>query len=122
KKLLEDFAYHQRMRALVVCPASLRDMWERELRSATIASEVVSQEKLGQSDGDFDPTEYADVDVVLVDESHNFRNSGTKRYGALEGVLSSGNRRGKSGEGKKLILLTATPISNSIYDLYNQFA
>ena len=28
KKLLEDFAYHQRMKALVVCPASLRDMWQ----------------------------------------------------------------------------------------------
>jgi SNF2 family DNA or RNA helicase len=31
KKLLEDFAYHMRQKALVICPASLRDMWEREL-------------------------------------------------------------------------------------------
>src|SRR5712675_701390 len=37
KKLLEDFAYHLRQKALVVCPASLREMWERELSSATIA-------------------------------------------------------------------------------------
>lgn len=43
KKLLEDYAYHQRMKALVICPASLRDMWERELTSATIAAKVVSQ-------------------------------------------------------------------------------
>ena len=31
KKLLEDFAYHRRQKALVICPASLREMWEREL-------------------------------------------------------------------------------------------
>ena len=29
KKLLEDFAYHMRQKALVICPASLRPMWER---------------------------------------------------------------------------------------------
>ena len=33
KKLLEDFAYHMRQKALVVCPASLRLMWETELRT-----------------------------------------------------------------------------------------
>ena len=31
KKLLEDFAYHRRQKAVVVCPASLREMWQREL-------------------------------------------------------------------------------------------
>src|SRR5438128_11723985 len=31
KKLLEDFAYHRRQKAVVVCPASLRQMWQREL-------------------------------------------------------------------------------------------
>src|SRR5207302_7896299 len=29
KKLLEDFAYHRRQKAVVVCPASLRQMWDR---------------------------------------------------------------------------------------------
>src|SRR3989338_8360765 len=38
KKLLEDFAYHMRQKALVVCPASLRDMWQRELSEANIAA------------------------------------------------------------------------------------
>ncbi len=32
KKLLEDHAYHQRLLALVVCPASLRPMWEKEVQ------------------------------------------------------------------------------------------
>src|SRR5207247_4503597 len=48
KKLLEDFAYHCRQKAVVVCPASLREMWERELASATIAGQVVGMEELGR--------------------------------------------------------------------------
>jgi superfamily II DNA or RNA helicase len=43
KRLLADYAYHMRQKALVVCPAALRAMWQRELRAATIAAEVVSQ-------------------------------------------------------------------------------
>lgn len=120
KKLLEDFAYHQRMKALVVCPASLRSMWEKELESATIAARVLSQELIGQQDGQFDPREYADADIILIDESHNFRNRGAQRYQNLETVIHANRGRGRSGERKKLILLTATPINNSIYDLYNQ--
>ena len=53
KKLLEDYAYHMRQKALVVCPASLRQMWTTELKNATIAGTIVSQEELGQSG--FDP-------------------------------------------------------------------
>ena len=47
KKLLEDFAYHRRQKAVVVCPASLREMWNRELATATIAAQVVGMEELG---------------------------------------------------------------------------
>ncbi len=120
KKLLEDYAYHQRMKALVVCPASLRGMWERELGSAAISAKIISQEMLGQANGNFDPSEYADVDVVLVDESHNFRSRGTQRYQMLETILHANRGKGKNGERKKVILMTATPVNNSIYDLYNQ--
>lgn len=120
KKLLEDYAYHQRMKALVVCPASLRGMWERELGGASISAKIISQEMLGQADGNFDPTDYADVDVVLVDESHNFRSRATQRYQTLETILHANRGKGRNGERKKVILMTATPINNSIYDLYNQ--
>ncbi|HLL78092.1 MAG TPA: DEAD/DEAH box helicase, partial [Ktedonobacteraceae bacterium] len=62
-----------------------------------------------------------DADIVLVDESHNFRNRSAQRYENLERVLAANHRRGGiSGERKKLILLTATPINNTVFDLYNQ--
>ncbi|ABX05177.1 MAG TPA: helicase [Herpetosiphon sp.] len=118
KKLLEDYAYHQRQKALVICPASLRGMWERELHSATIAAQVLTQERLGLDE--FDGREFFDVDLILVDEAHNFRNKRAKRYQQLELLLAANGRRGRSGSRKKLILLTATPINNNIFDLYNQ--
>jgi len=118
KKLLEDYAYHQRQKALVICPASLKPMWETELRSAAIAAYVVTQERLGTDE--FDWHGIVDADVILVDEAHNFRNKRAKRYLQLETILASNGRRGRSGGRKKLILLTATPINNNIFDLYNQ--
>ena len=120
KKLLEDYAYHMRQKALVVCPASLRQMWTAELRDATIAATVVSQEDLGQAE--FDPGPVGDADVILIDESHNFRNRATQRYENLERIISANGGRGRDGSRKKLIMLTATPINNNIFDLYNQIA
>src|SRR5213082_67008 len=119
KKLLEDYAYHQRFKAVVICPAALQKMWHDELLSAGIAVRIVTQEALGRDE--FDISDAQDADIVLVDESHNFRNRNAQRYENLERILAANNRRGKvSGERKKLILLTATPINNTVFDLYNQ--
>ena len=118
KKLLEDYAYHQRQKAVVICPAALRPMWQHELKEATIAAEVISQEELGRDE--FDATAHMDTDVVLIDESHNFRNGSSGRYQNLERLLGGNGRRGRAGERKKLIMLSATPINNTIFDLYSQ--
>src|SRR5216684_3844559 len=119
KKLLEDYAYHQRYKAIVICPAALQKMWHDELLSAGIAARIVTQEALGRDE--FDISDVQDADIILVDESHNFRNRNAQRYENLERILAANNRRGKiSGERKKLILLTATPINNTVFDLYNQ--
>ncbi|MCU0486736.1 MAG: phospholipase D-like domain-containing protein, partial [Anaerolineales bacterium] len=120
KKLLEDYAYHQRMKALLICPAALKEMWQRELQSATIAAQVVTMEVLGQSAGNLDVDSYRDVDVILVDESHNFRRASTQRYESLSMIIAANRGRGRSGGRKKVILLTATPINNDIFDLYHQ--
>jgi superfamily II DNA or RNA helicase len=120
KKLLEDFAYHMRQQALVVCPASLRPMWETELQTATIPAVIVSQEELGQQD--FPVDHCSDVDVILIDESHNFRNRNAQRYENLERIIGLNGGRGRDGARKKLILLTATPINNDLFDLYHQLS
>lgn len=111
KKLLEHFGYFQRKRCLVIAPAQLVPMWQEELQAIQVAAEVVSMESMGRR-ADFNWERYLDADVVLVDESHNFRNY-NNRYEALSRIMGSGKR-------KKAIFLTATPINNSLFDLYNQ--
>lgn len=120
KKLLEDYAYHQRQKALLICPASLRDMWDRELKEAAIAVDILSQEEFGRGDGALNL--YEDADIILLDESHNFRNRAAQRYANLERLIAANGGRGRDSLRKKLILITATPINNDLFDLYNQIA
>jgi len=111
-QLLDHYAYHLRQKALIVCPAQLRDiMWSKKLEECRIFAHIRSQEEVGRSD--FPIEEYADCDFVLVDECHNFRNSNINRYDNLFRLLTL-------GKPKKLVLLTATPVNNSVFDLYNQ--
>ena len=111
-RFLDDYAYRERQKALVICPAQLRDtLWQPRLAKYRIYTEIRSQEEISQSD--FDPAPFADYDLVLIDESHNFRSTSANRYDNLMRVLTQ-------GKPKKLILMTATPVNNSIFDLYNQ--
>ena len=100
-------------RGLIICPAQLRDLiWRPRLAEYGIpVVDVLSQEEIGRAD--FDWKRYRDLDVVLVDESHNFRNPGTNRYRNLMKLLTGGRR-------KRVILMTATPVNNSLYDFYYQ--
>jgi superfamily II DNA or RNA helicase len=100
-------------RAVVVCPAQLRELvWVKKLDEFGIKADVVSQEEISRQS--FDVKRFSKYDLVLVDESHNFRNSATNRYRNLQKLIGSGKRN------KRVVLLTATPINNSLYDLYHQ--
>lgn len=116
--LLEHYVLGQRKRGhipkgLVICPAQLRDLvWEPKLNEYGIKAEVVSQEAVSREG--FEWRDYNRYDVVLIDESHNFRNSATNRYQNLMKMLATGSRE------TIVIMLTATPINNSIWDLYHQ--
>jgi len=116
--LLEHYLIGQRRRGniprgLVICPAQLRDtVWEPKLRDYQIAATIISMEELGRQN--FPWKEYHNVDLVLVDESHNFRNPATTRYRNLFRLVSAGRRS------KRVAMLTATPINNTIWDLYHQ--
>jgi hypothetical protein len=117
-QLLLDFAYHRRWHALIICPAALRPMWQVRLHQTKIQATILGQELLGRED--FDPDPYGKYDVVLIDESHNFRNRDSGRYANLSRLIGLNGGRGEHGYRKKLILMTATPINNSVMDLHNQ--
>ena len=116
-------------RALIVSPAQLQDNWNAtRLSDWGIFSETVTMESLPSfADIDTESTDVfqamtrdklrhfqQDFDIILVDESHNFRNPRTKRYRALMDIIRGGK------PDKRVLLMTATPINNSIWDLYHQ--
>ena len=116
-------------RALVVCPAQLQDNWntDRLAEWGIIATTITMESLPSLADIDEDPSpiqrqrltaelkRYQDqYDIILVDESHNFRNPRTKRYRALMEIIRGGK------PDTRVVLLTATPINNSVWDLYHQ--
>ncbi|MGC8758273.1 MAG: phospholipase D-like domain-containing protein, partial [Caldisericaceae bacterium] len=99
-------------RAVVICPPRIKNMWEEFGEKFKIDIKTVSQGALNKGifDEESELYRYKDRDVVLIDESHYFRNSDTKRYREIFPFLV----------GKKVILVTATPQNTSIWNIYNQ--
>ena len=50
--------------------------------------------------------------MVVIDEAHNLRNPSTQRASAIRTLLAG-------SPPKKLVMLTATPVNNSLWDLYH---
>ena len=94
-------------RILVVCPPVLQDYWNESLRDFGVRGFEV------QSLGKLEHILRRDISkykYVVVDEAHRFRNENTQAYINLLDIC----------RGKKVILVTATPINNSIDDIFTQ--
>lgn len=110
----------RRQRVLLICPASLRDTaWRKFLNDYQLLVESVSYEELAgdpQLGGEYtnrlkNPLE--DYALVVIDEAHNYRNpDAPKRAGVLRKLLS--------GKRRDVVMLSATPVNNSLWDLYHQ--
>ncbi|MCD7847746.1 MAG: phospholipase D-like domain-containing protein [Oscillospiraceae bacterium] len=92
---------------LIICPPVLQDYWKDVLQDFDVSRcDVVSLGKL-----DHIIEKGADkYSYVFVDEAHRFRNSGTDSYTKLHQIC----------RGKKVILISATPINNYTSDIENQ--
>lgn len=123
KKILEKIGYYERKNILVVCPAQLREMWKSELKKIDVKENILSQEDLAQEDyiekakrvlgGSFD-----NLELIVVDESHNFRNPLSSRWEHFFTLLN--DHIVNNGKRPKILFLTATPINNTPWDLYWQ--
>lgn len=93
-------------RILVICPPVIKGYWEESLHDFRVPARV---ESLGKLDHviRFGIDRF---DYVVVDEAHRFRNEATRAYADLLDIC----------RGKKVILVTATPLNNTIDDIYAQ--
>ena len=93
-------------RILVICPPVLKNYWEESLHDFRVPARV---ESLGKLDHviRFGLDRF---DYVVVDEAHRFRNENTRSYADLLDIC----------RGKKVILVTATPLNNTIDDIFAQ--
>jgi superfamily II DNA or RNA helicase len=109
----------KRQRVLLVCPATLRDgSWKEfqdrfDLRFETVSYEELAVDRqLGGNKATLG-ADLNDYQLVVIDESHNYRNpDAPKRAGVLRQLLGG-------PVPKDVVLLSATPVNNSLWDLYH---
>ncbi|MBM3708768.1 MAG: helicase, partial [Actinobacteria bacterium] len=109
--------YHKRgKRALIICPPRLMEMWQHYDNYYDLGAEILSMGMLSQDNGFEVINKYKDKEIILIDESHNFRNSENNRYrNFLEFLLQHDKK-----DERRLILVTATPQNNTPFDVYHQ--
>ncbi len=110
-------------RALVICPAGIRDAWERWLRQARVSCRVFSYAALRSDRRDNRETpllerELHDSDsslLIILDESHRLRND---RDSGSDLIRRSHHRiQAAVARGARVLLLTATPYSKDVDDV-----
>jgi len=94
-------------KTLVVCPPVLKDYWKDSLFEFGIRSFEV--ESLGKLEHIIKKG-LDRYDYVVIDEAHRFRNENTQSYANLLDIC----------RGKKVILVTATPLNNTVDDIFAQ--
>lgn len=118
--LIEEYALRRGHHALVLAPAQLGQMWEERIDQARLPAQVVSFQQLASDEQLAPSAPYRrrhlhnardSYRLVIVDEGHALRNPDTTWYRAMERLLG--------GERKDLVLLTATPVNNGLWDLYH---
>lgn len=121
-------------RVLVLCPKRLRDNWalyrENDSRNTLLRDrfnyDILNHTDLTRTKGlsgdiNLETLNWSNYDLIVIDESHNFRNApvrneGITRYGRLlEEII-------KQGVNTKVMLLSATPVNSRMNDLKNQIA
>ncbi len=122
-------------RVLVLVPKRLRDNWtlyKANDRRNFLAPDRFNYDVLNHTDlsrdgglsGDIDlaHVNWGNYDLVVIDESHNFRNKKTPRVGSETRYDRLMRKIIKEGVKTRVLMLSATPVNNRLADLRNQIA
>jgi ERCC4-related helicase len=119
-------------RVLVLSPKKLRENWtiytvndKRNILSADRFNyDVLNHTDLTRSSGksgeiNLETLNWGNYDLIVIDESHNFRNNNLRKEGATR-YSRLMNDVIKSGVKTKVLMLSATPVNSRMNDLKNQ--
>ncbi len=118
----------QNQRVLVLCPRRLVRSWRRfqvnqnptQFAEDKFIYTLMSHTDIGRESGksstgiELDGFNWGAFDLIVIDESHNFRNAGGKRYQWLM------ERAFKAGGKTKVLMLSATPVNTSLDNIRSQ--
>ena len=139
--VIKYFELKHNARVLVLCPKKLGDNWklysshynqrQNPFTGDNLNYAVLSHTDLSRDGGMADGINLENIDwssyhLVVIDESHNFRNASASRRGE-DGKIVRYSRYDrllndivKSGGNTKVLMLSATPVNTSLEDLRNQ--
>lgn len=121
---------------LVLCPKKLSENWNtykdnyvnNPIASDRLNYDVLFHTDLSRSSGfsnglDLDRLNWGNYDLVVIDESHNFRNgTGTHANTQENRYVKLMDKVIRAGVKTKVLMLSATPVNNRFTDLKNQLA
>ena len=122
-------------RVLVLCPKKLRENWlvyRGNRRDNILGEDRLNYDVLNHTDlsrytghsGDINLEEvyWENYDLIVIDESHNFRNNNNSKENKETRYSRLLNQIIKKGVKTKVLMLSATPVNNRMNDLKNQIA
>ena len=98
----------QMLETLIICPKNLVPMWEDYARRFMLRAPNVLSQSRAQKQLEKLPR----YRLIIIDESHNFRNREGKIYQAIRDYIERND--------SKVVLLSATPYNKTYLDLANQ--
>nr|MCR5322470.1 DEAD/DEAH box helicase family protein [Lachnospiraceae bacterium] len=121
---------------LVLCPKKLSENWNtykdnyvnNPIASDRLNYDVLFHTDLSRNGGfsnglDLDRLNWGNYDLVVIDESHNFRNGAGTHVNTQENrYVKLMDKVIRAGVKTKVLMLSATPVNNRFVDLKNQLA
>ena len=114
--VINHYIHKGATRIYVIAPASLKSQWVQDLAERFRlfhGFELISLQDPSAIERARELDKYKSVDLFVIDEAHNLRNASGKRHQQLlEWFIANPD--------SKVLMLTATPINNSLMDFVNQ--